>query len=106
MKEELRVILPQLEEMQNRKCDRRNQFVEVLEQIQKISNEIYMSSEYTPSKIVVDEADLSLRKLEELHRELQALQKEKVSIPFVSIFNSFPTSFMKVLFCTFFSYFS
>ncbi|GFY81967.1 microtubule associated protein (MAP65/ASE1) family protein [Actinidia rufa] len=77
LKEELRVILPQLEEMQKRKCDRRNQFVEVLEQIQKISNEIHMSSEYTPSRTVVDEADLSLRKLEELHRELQALQKEK-----------------------------
>ena len=37
-----------------------------------------MCSEYTLSNTVVDETDLSLRKLEELHRELQALQKEKV----------------------------
>ncbi|PSS32421.1 Microtubule-associated protein [Actinidia chinensis var. chinensis] len=77
LKEELRAILPQLEEMQKRKCDRRNQFVEILEQIQKISNEIHMYSEYTLSRTIVDETDLSLRKLEELNRELQALQKEK-----------------------------
>ncbi|KAA8533822.1 hypothetical protein F0562_031339 [Nyssa sinensis] len=77
LKEELRAILPQMEEMRKRKNERRKQFLEVLEQIQKISNEIYMPSEYTPSNTVVDETDLSLRKLEELHRELQALQKEK-----------------------------
>ncbi|KAL7253883.1 hypothetical protein ACSBR1_008261 [Camellia fascicularis] len=77
LKEEVRAILPQLEEMRNRKCDRRNQFVEVLDQIQKLSNEINMSFEYIPPCIVVDETDLSLRKLEELHRELMALQKEK-----------------------------
>lgn len=61
--------------MRKRKSDRRNQFVEVQEQIQTISNEIY-STEYTTS--VVDETDLSLRKLEELHTQLLALQKEKV----------------------------
>ncbi|KAF5959891.1 hypothetical protein HYC85_001100 [Camellia sinensis] len=77
LKEEVRAILPQLEEMRNRKCDRRNQLVEVLDQIQKLSNEINMSCEYIPPCIVVDETDLSLRKLEELHRELMALQKEK-----------------------------
>lgn len=77
LKEELRAIVPQLEEMQKRKCERRNQFVEVLEQIQKISNEIHRSSEYPPTSTTVDETDLSLRKLDELHRELQALQKEK-----------------------------
>ncbi|KAK9293145.1 hypothetical protein L1049_021131 [Liquidambar formosana] len=77
LKEELRAILPQVEEMRKRKCDRKNQFVEVLEQIQKISIEIYRPSEYIPTTIVVDETDLSLRKLEELHRKLQTLQKEK-----------------------------
>lgn len=75
--EELRAILPQVEEMRKRKCDKKNQFVQVLEQIQKISNEIYRSSEYLPTKIEVDETDLSVRRLEELHRQLQALQKEK-----------------------------
>ncbi|KAG2715693.1 hypothetical protein I3843_03G092200 [Carya illinoinensis] len=77
LKEELRRTLPQLEEMRKRKSDRRNQFLEVQEQIQDISNEIYGTAEYISSKKVVDESDLSLRKLEELHRELHELQKEK-----------------------------
>lgn len=77
LKEELKAILPQVEEMRKRKSDRKNQFVEVLEQIQKITNEIYRPSEYCRMKDVVDESDLSLRKLEELHRQLQSLQKEK-----------------------------
>ncbi|KAF2292049.1 hypothetical protein GH714_000357 [Hevea brasiliensis] len=73
LKEELQRILPQLDEMRKRKLDRRSQFLEVLEEIQKISNEIYGSAVH----IFVDEADLSLRKLEELQRQLHALQKEK-----------------------------
>ncbi|CAK9184954.1 unnamed protein product, partial [Ilex paraguariensis] len=77
LKAELKTILPQLEEMRKRKCDRRNQFLEVFEQIQRIRSEIYTSTEYTPSNTAVDETDLSLRKLEELHRELHSLQKEK-----------------------------
>ncbi|XVF12377.1 hypothetical protein REPUB_Repub08aG0112200 [Reevesia pubescens] len=77
LKEELRKILPQLEEMKKRKIERRNQFIEVLEQIQKIANEIYGSTESVSSKTVLDETDLSLRKLEELHRQLHELQKEK-----------------------------
>ncbi|KAK2971749.1 hypothetical protein RJ640_022888, partial [Escallonia rubra] len=77
LKEELRAILPQIEEMRKRKCERRKQFFEVIEQIQKIRNEIYTSAEYSAFHAVVDENDLSLRKLEELERELQALQKEK-----------------------------
>ncbi|GMI75492.1 PLEIADE, MICROTUBULE-ASSOCIATED PROTEIN 65-3 [Hibiscus trionum] len=77
LKEELSKILPQLEEMKKRKIERRNQFVEVLEQIQKITNEIYESSVSISSKAVVDETDLSLRKLEEMHRQLHELQKEK-----------------------------
>ncbi|XP_062153827.1 65-kDa microtubule-associated protein 3 isoform X2 [Alnus glutinosa] len=77
LKEELRKILPQLEEMRKRKSDRRNQFIEVQQQIQEISNEVYGSTEYMSSKMVVDDSDLSLRKLEELHRKLHELQKEK-----------------------------
>ncbi|KAG4182447.1 hypothetical protein ERO13_A09G044000v2 [Gossypium hirsutum] len=77
LKEELSKILPQLEEMKKRKIERRNQFVEVLEQIQKITNEIYGSTESFSSKTDVDETDLSLRKLEELHRQLHELQTEK-----------------------------
>ncbi|XP_024971475.1 65-kDa microtubule-associated protein 3-like [Cynara cardunculus var. scolymus] len=73
LKAELRTILPELEEMKKRKSDRRNQFLEVLEQIQKLQKEIYTTS----SNTVLDETDLSLRKLEELHTKLQTLQKEK-----------------------------
>lgn len=76
MKEELAVILPELEEMQKRKLERRSQFIEVQEQIQSVVNEIYGPREIVP--FVVDETDLSLRKLEELHRQLHTLQKEKV----------------------------
>ncbi|KAJ7975576.1 65-kDa microtubule-associated-like protein [Quillaja saponaria] len=77
LKEELGKIIPQLEEMRKRKSDRRNQFLEVLEQIQSITNEIYASREYFLAKQVADETDLSLRKLEELHRQLHTLQTEK-----------------------------
>ncbi|KAL5081092.1 hypothetical protein RYX36_009513 [Vicia faba] len=75
LKEELAVILPELEEMQKRKLERRNQFIDVQEQIQSVSNEIYGPREIVP--FIVDETDLSLRKLEELHRQLHTLQKEK-----------------------------
>lgn len=63
--------------MKKQKLERRNQFTEVQEQIQSLSMEIYGPKEYGPS--VVDETDLSLRKLEDLHRQLNALQSEKVN---------------------------
>ncbi|KAK4489456.1 hypothetical protein RD792_005265 [Penstemon davidsonii] len=77
LKAELRAILPQVEEMRKRKFDRKNQFIEVLEDIQRIKNEIDKSEGYDLKDMAVDETDLSFRKLEELNRELQALQKEK-----------------------------
>jgi protein regulator of cytokinesis 1 len=82
LKEELEMIVPELEEMQKRKHDRRNQFIEVQEQIQSISNEIHGAREIIP--FIVDDTDLSLRKLEELHRQLHTLQKEKVNDLFLS----------------------
>lgn len=84
--------------MQKRKCERRNQFVEVLEQIQKISNEVHRSSDYPPTSMGIDETDLSSRKLEELHRELQALQKEKVIASLVYSFTSFSTAIINFKF--------
>ncbi|CAL0299929.1 unnamed protein product [Lupinus luteus] len=75
LKEELIRIRPQLEEMQKKKSERRNQFIEVQEQIQTISTEIYGPREYIEP--IVDQTDLSLRKLEELQGQLQALQIEK-----------------------------
>ncbi|KAK1305744.1 65-kDa microtubule-associated protein 3 [Acorus calamus] len=76
LKEELKAIVPQLEEMRKRKSDRRIQFLEVLEKIQKASVEIG-SVDVNMSMMVVDETDLSLKRLEELQKQLQALQKEK-----------------------------
>ncbi|KAE8675594.1 65-kDa microtubule-associated protein 3 [Hibiscus syriacus] len=77
LKEELSTILPQLEEMKKRKIERRNQIVEVLQQIQIITNEIHESAKSICSETVADDSDLSLRKLEELLRQLNELQKEK-----------------------------
>ncbi|KAL0341104.1 UNVERIFIED_CONTAM: microtubule-associated protein 3 [Sesamum radiatum] len=77
LKAELRAILPQIEEMRKRRFDRKNQFVKVLEEIHSIKHEIYWSDGFASGGPAVDEADLSIKKLEELHREMQALQKEK-----------------------------
>ncbi|XP_057798404.1 65-kDa microtubule-associated protein 3 [Salvia miltiorrhiza] len=76
LKAELRAILPQIEEMRKRKSDRKSQFIEVNGEIQSIKNEIYGGG-YASKDAAVNETDLSLRKLEELHIELQALQNEK-----------------------------
>uniref|UniRef100_A0A1J3HR31 65-kDa microtubule-associated protein 3 n=1 Tax=Noccaea caerulescens TaxID=107243 RepID=A0A1J3HR31_NOCCA len=77
LKQELGTILPELEEMQKRKTERRNQFVPVLEEIVSIANDIRGQGEDVPSKPRIDETDLSMRKLEELQCQLRALQKEK-----------------------------
>ncbi|KAE8722447.1 65-kDa microtubule-associated protein 3 [Hibiscus syriacus] len=76
-KENLGKILPQVEEMKKRKIERRNHFIDVLDQIQMIRNELSGSTESISSEILVDETDLSLLKLEELHSQLHELQKEK-----------------------------
>ncbi|GFY95671.1 microtubule-associated protein 65-9 [Actinidia rufa] len=57
--------------------ERRNQFVKVLAQIEKISNKLYNDSDDTLSSLVVDESDLSIRKLGQLHSELRDLQQDK-----------------------------
>ncbi|KAH0943291.1 hypothetical protein HID58_002928 [Brassica napus] len=77
LKQELGTILPELEEMQKRKTERRNQFLFVLEEIENITNDIKGQGELVLPKPPIDETDLSLRKLEELHCHLQALEKEK-----------------------------
>uniref|UniRef100_A0ACD5VFX7 Uncharacterized protein n=1 Tax=Avena sativa TaxID=4498 RepID=A0ACD5VFX7_AVESA len=76
LREELNAIIPYLEEMRAKKVERWNQFVRVLEEIKKISSEI-RPSDFVPFKTPVDQTDLSLRKLEELTKELESLQKEK-----------------------------
>ncbi|KAL7146470.1 hypothetical protein ABFS83_06G043000 [Erythranthe nasuta] len=77
LKAELRAILPQIEEMRRRRSERKSQFIEVKEQIKSIKSEIYSGGHCALNDMAVDETDLSLRNLEELHKELQTLQKEK-----------------------------
>lgn len=80
LKEQLDSITPALREMQLRKEERVKQFRAVQGQIQKISAEIAGQSVYneSPSSIIVNENDLSLKKLEEYQNELQRLHSEKV----------------------------
>lgn len=85
LKEELEAIVPLLEDMRKRKIERRNQFVEVTDQIKNISHEIRISTEDSLCMVVLNESDLSLKRLEELRTHLLALQKEKVRY---AIFNS------------------
>ena len=78
MKEELKTIVSSLEEMRKLKCERKKQFVEVLDQLLNISKELCKPREDNLCKIVMDETDLSLKRLHELHRLLLELQDEKV----------------------------
>ncbi|KAL0677780.1 hypothetical protein Bca4012_005761 [Brassica carinata] len=78
LKEELVKILQKLEDMEKRKSERKDQFIQVIEDIKCISEVINGESDDTRSSdFSVDESDLSLRKLEELHSELYTLQEEK-----------------------------
>lgn len=77
LKEQLISVTPALKEMQMRKEERMKQFRTVLAQIQKVSAEIAGRSEYSDVSSVVNESDLSLKKLEEYQNELQALHNEK-----------------------------
>ncbi|TVT98886.1 hypothetical protein EJB05_55775 [Eragrostis curvula] len=87
LREELNAILPYLEEMRKKKIERWDQFVDVIEQIKKVASEI-RPADFVPFKVPVDQSDLSLRKLEELTKELQSLQKEKVSITYPNLIHS------------------
>ncbi|XP_057464349.1 65-kDa microtubule-associated protein 1-like [Actinidia eriantha] len=76
IKEQLAAIAPALEQLWKQKEERIKEFFNVQSQIQKICGEIAGTSEQVGSP-VVDEADLSLNKLEEFQSQLQELQKEK-----------------------------
>ncbi|KAK2987048.1 hypothetical protein RJ640_004774, partial [Escallonia rubra] len=76
IKEQLAAIAPALERLWKQKEERIEEFSDVQSQIQKICGEIAGSGEKLGSP-VVDESDLSLKKLDEFHSQLQELQKEK-----------------------------
>ena len=75
IKEQLAAIAPALEQLWQQKDERVREFSDVQSQIQKICGEIAggLSSEVP----IVDESDLSLKKLDDFHSQLQELQKEK-----------------------------
>ncbi|KAE9458317.1 hypothetical protein C3L33_09802, partial [Rhododendron williamsianum] len=76
IKEQLAAVAPTLEQLWKQKEDRIKDFFDVQSQIQKIRGEIVGTSGQVGSP-VVDEADLSLKKLDEFKSQLQELQKEK-----------------------------
>lgn len=78
MKEELEAIKPKLEEMKRRRSERKNQFAAVVNQIQSISKELCLHFQENAGMSVIDENDLSVKRLEEMQNYLLALQKEKV----------------------------
>ncbi|XP_068310429.1 65-kDa microtubule-associated protein 1-like [Pyrus communis] len=76
IKEQLAAIAPLLEQLWKQKEERVKEFTDVQLQIQKICGEIAGNSNLSESP-VVDESDLSLKKLDEFHSQLHDLQKEK-----------------------------
>ncbi|XP_020553950.1 65-kDa microtubule-associated protein 1 [Sesamum indicum] len=76
IKEQLAAIAPALEKLWKQKDERIKEFSDVQSQIQKICAEIAGTSDKVESP-AVNESDLSLKKLDEFHAQLQELQKEK-----------------------------
>lgn len=82
--------MPHLEDMTAKRNERKNQFSEVLKQINSISMELAGSTETSLVEISVDESDLSIKKLDDLRTQLLLLQKEKV------LFSFFTFSYVEV----------
>ncbi|KAM0063772.1 putative microtubule-associated protein, MAP65/Ase1/PRC1 [Helianthus debilis subsp. tardiflorus] len=74
--EQLAAIAPALEQLWKKKDERIKEISDVQAQIQKICGEIAGSSVGNQA-VNVDVSDLSLKKLDEFHDQLQELQKEK-----------------------------
>ncbi|KAF8409643.1 hypothetical protein HHK36_005721 [Tetracentron sinense] len=79
IKEQLAAIAPVLERLWKQKDERVEEFSDVQSQIQNICGEIAGNLKHDEQVGIpaVDEADLSLKKLDEFHIQLQELQKEK-----------------------------
>lgn len=79
IKEQLAAIAPALEQLWKQKEERVKEFSDVQSQIQKICGEIAgnLNLNDQAGSLAVDETDLSLKKLDEYHAQLQELQKEK-----------------------------
>ena len=72
--------------MRRQKVERKDQFVEVLVQLLQLSDEIFGLREDNCFNVAAYETNMSLHRLEELHRKLSELQNEKVRFLFVANF--------------------
>lgn len=79
IKEQLAAIAPTLQQLCKQKEDRLKEFTDVQLQTQKIHEEIAgnLANSEKLGMPVVDQNDLSLKKLDEFHVQLQDLQREK-----------------------------
>ncbi|XP_071727240.1 65-kDa microtubule-associated protein 1-like [Rutidosis leptorrhynchoides] len=77
IKEQLASIAPALEQLWSVKEERIKEFSNVQSQIQKIRGEIAGINEQEGKAVVVDESDLSLKKLGDVCQHLEELQEEK-----------------------------
>ncbi|KAJ8642503.1 hypothetical protein MRB53_004251 [Persea americana] len=79
IKEQLATIEPVLEKLWKQKEERIKEFTDIQSQIQKICGEIAgtLKVDEQMGTPIVDEDDLSLKKLDEFQSQLQELQKEK-----------------------------
>ncbi|KAG8050023.1 hypothetical protein GUJ93_ZPchr0009g853 [Zizania palustris] len=79
LKEQLAAVVPLLEKLQGKKEERIKLFSGVQSQIEKIRSELseYSTHDDSANSLVIDENDLSTRKLNSYQAELRALQKEK-----------------------------
>jgi Ase1/PRC1/MAP65 family protein len=84
LKEQLNSITPPLQGMQLRKEARVKKFKEVQGEIHKIASEIAGKIDNQNEIIIVNEGDLSMKKLDEFQNELQRLKKEKLYFQFLT----------------------
>ena len=81
LKDQLASIQPQLDELRRKQDMRAQQFIDVKSHIERITHEILDSPQLKENGTISasQEEDLSLKRLDEFHAQLQSLQKEKVS---------------------------
>ncbi|KAH9299334.1 hypothetical protein KI387_031016, partial [Taxus chinensis] len=79
LKQQLAAIAPSLEDLRQKKQERIKKFMDVQVQIHKICGEIAGNSEPHNfyASLTLDDRDLSLKKLDEFHLQLQELHREK-----------------------------
>ncbi|XP_006660676.1 65-kDa microtubule-associated protein 6-like [Oryza brachyantha] len=79
LKGQLEAIVPVLETLKRKKEERIKQFSDIQSQIEKILSELseYSDNDTKANGVIVDENDLSTRKLNNYQTQLRTLQKEK-----------------------------